>query len=84
MRDLSEQGLTEIGKPKKGETVVVSGAAGATGSVVVQIACVPPPCSVSEQPSLTPTELYRSLILQCADGLQSDRHCWVGRQVSMA
>jgi len=31
-------GLTDIGKPKAGETVVVSGAAGATGSVVVQIA----------------------------------------------
>ncbi|KAI1210131.1 uncharacterized protein F4807DRAFT_423914 [Annulohypoxylon truncatum] len=31
-------GLTEIGKPKAGETVVVSGAAGATGSVVGQIA----------------------------------------------
>ncbi|KAI0886625.1 uncharacterized protein GGS22DRAFT_115765 [Annulohypoxylon maeteangense] len=31
-------GLTDIGKPKAGETVVVSGAAGATGSVVGQIA----------------------------------------------
>ena len=31
-------GLLEIGKPKPGETVVVSGAAGATGSVVGQIA----------------------------------------------
>ncbi|MGQ1911491.1 NADP-dependent oxidoreductase [Marinifilum sp. RC60d5] len=31
-------GLTEIGKPKVGETVVVSGAAGAVGSVVGQIA----------------------------------------------
>lgn len=31
-------GLTDIGKPQAGETVVVSGAAGATGSVVVQIA----------------------------------------------
>ncbi|KAI2463533.1 hypothetical protein F4781DRAFT_437331 [Annulohypoxylon bovei var. microspora] len=31
-------GLKEIGKPKPGETVVVSGAAGATGSVVGQIA----------------------------------------------
>jgi NADPH-dependent curcumin reductase CurA len=31
-------GLTDVGKPKAGETVVVSGAAGATGSVVVQIA----------------------------------------------
>ena len=31
-------GLTEIGKPKKGETVVVSGAAGAVGSIVGQIA----------------------------------------------
>lgn len=30
-------GLTEIGKPKAGETVVVSGAAGAVGSVVGQI-----------------------------------------------
>lgn len=30
-------GLTEIGKPKKGETIVVSGAAGAVGSVVGQI-----------------------------------------------
>jgi len=30
-------GLKEIGKPKAGETLVVSGAAGATGSVVVQI-----------------------------------------------
>jgi hypothetical protein len=30
-------GLTEIGKPKKGETLVVSGAAGAVGSVVGQI-----------------------------------------------
>lgn len=31
-------GLMEIGKPKKGETVVVSAAAGATGSVACQIA----------------------------------------------
>ncbi|APG59905.1 NADP-dependent oxidoreductase [Christiangramia salexigens] len=31
-------GLTEIGKPKKGETIVVSGAAGAVGTVVGQIA----------------------------------------------
>lgn len=31
-------GLTEIGKPHKGETIVVSGAAGAVGSVVGQIA----------------------------------------------
>ena len=31
-------GLTEIGKPQPGETVVVSGAAGATGSVVGQLA----------------------------------------------
>jgi len=31
-------GLLEIGKPKEGETVVVSGAAGATGSLVGQIA----------------------------------------------
>jgi len=31
-------GLLEIGKPKKGETVVVSGAAGAVGMVVGQIA----------------------------------------------
>ena len=30
-------GLTEIGKPHKGETIVVSGAAGAVGSVVGQI-----------------------------------------------
>lgn len=30
-------GLTEIGKPKKGETLMVSGAAGAVGSVVGQI-----------------------------------------------
>jgi NADPH-dependent curcumin reductase CurA len=31
-------GLTEIGKPKAGETVVVSGAAGATGSIAGQLA----------------------------------------------
>jgi NADPH-dependent curcumin reductase CurA len=31
-------GLLEIGKPKEGETVLVSGAAGATGSMVGQIA----------------------------------------------
>nr|WP_152968538.1 NADP-dependent oxidoreductase [Rossellomorea vietnamensis] len=31
-------GLTDIGQPKEGETVVVSGAAGAVGSVVGQIA----------------------------------------------
>jgi NADPH-dependent curcumin reductase len=31
-------GLTDVGKPETGDTVVVSGAAGATGSVVVQIA----------------------------------------------
>ena len=31
-------GLYEIGKPKNGDTIVVSGAAGATGSVVVQLA----------------------------------------------
>ena len=31
-------GLKEIGKPQQGETVVVSGAAGATGSVVGQLA----------------------------------------------
>ncbi len=30
-------GLTKIGKPKKGETILVSGAAGAVGSVVGQI-----------------------------------------------
>ena len=30
-------GLTEIGQPKPGETLVVSGAAGATGSLVVQL-----------------------------------------------
>jgi NADPH-dependent curcumin reductase CurA len=30
-------GLTEIGMPKKGETIVVSGAAGAVGSIVGQI-----------------------------------------------
>jgi hypothetical protein len=30
-------GLTEIGKPKEGETLLVSGAAGAVGSVVGQI-----------------------------------------------
>ena len=30
-------GLTEIGAPKKGETIVVSGAAGAVGSIVGQI-----------------------------------------------
>jgi hypothetical protein len=31
-------GLTEIGKPAAGDTVLVTGAAGATGSVVVQVA----------------------------------------------
>lgn len=31
-------GLTQIGKPQKGETLIVSGAAGAVGSVVGQIA----------------------------------------------
>ena len=31
-------GLLDIGKPKEGETVVISGAAGAVGSVVAQIA----------------------------------------------
>jgi NADPH-dependent curcumin reductase len=31
-------GLTDVGKPVAGETVLVSGAAGATGSVVIQIA----------------------------------------------
>jgi hypothetical protein len=31
-------GLTEIGKPVAGDTVLVTGAAGATGSVVVQVA----------------------------------------------
>lgn len=31
-------GLTDVGKPQAGETVLVSGAAGATGSVVIQIA----------------------------------------------
>jgi hypothetical protein len=30
-------GLTEIGRPREGETLVVSGAAGATGSLVVQL-----------------------------------------------
>jgi NADPH-dependent curcumin reductase CurA len=30
-------GLTDIGKPKAGETIVVSGAAGATGSIVGQL-----------------------------------------------
>jgi len=30
-------GLYDAGKPKKGETVVVSGAAGAVGSIVVQV-----------------------------------------------
>ncbi len=32
------QGLFEIGKPKKGETIVVSGAAGSVGSIVGQLA----------------------------------------------
>jgi len=31
-------GLTDIGKPQPGDTVLVSGAAGATGSVVIQVA----------------------------------------------
>ena len=31
-------GLLDVGQPKEGDTVVVSGAAGATGSVVAQIA----------------------------------------------
>ncbi len=31
-------GLTDLGEPKAGDTVLVSGAAGATGSVVVQVA----------------------------------------------
>lgn len=31
-------GLMDIGQPQKGETVVVSGSAGATGSVAAQIA----------------------------------------------
>ncbi len=31
-------GLTDLGKPQPGDTVLVSGAAGATGSVVVQVA----------------------------------------------
>ncbi len=31
-------GLLDVGQPKEGETVVVSGAAGATGSIVAQIA----------------------------------------------
>lgn len=31
-------GLTDLGQPKPGETVLVSGAAGATGSVVIQLA----------------------------------------------
>ena len=31
-------GLLDLGKPKAGETVLVSGAAGATGSVAAQIA----------------------------------------------
>ncbi len=31
-------GLTDLGQPKPGDTVLVSGAAGATGSVVVQLA----------------------------------------------
>jgi hypothetical protein len=31
-------GLTDIGKPQPGDTVLVTGAAGATGSVVVQVA----------------------------------------------
>jgi len=31
-------GLTDLGKPRSGDTVLVSGAAGATGSVVVQVA----------------------------------------------
>ena len=31
-------GLIDVGKPKAGETILVSGAAGATGSVVGQIA----------------------------------------------
>ena len=33
-------GLLEVGRPKAGETVVVSGAAGATGSIVGQIATI--------------------------------------------
>jgi hypothetical protein len=30
-------GLLEVGKPKEGETCVISGAAGAVGSIVVQV-----------------------------------------------
>ncbi len=30
-------GLMEVGKPKKGEVLLVSSAAGATGSVVIQL-----------------------------------------------
>ncbi len=33
-------GLLDVGRPREGETVLVSGAAGATGSVVGQIACI--------------------------------------------
>ena len=36
-------GLLDIGQPQEGDTVVVSGAAGATGSVVGQIALLPKP-----------------------------------------
>lgn len=37
MRLKSAQGLLDVGKIKAGETLVVSGAAGATGSIVCQI-----------------------------------------------
>ncbi len=35
---ICSQGLLEVGEVKSGQTVVVSGAAGATGSLVCQIA----------------------------------------------
>ena len=35
--DVALQGLLEVGKVKAGETLLVSGAAGATGSIVCQI-----------------------------------------------
>jgi NADPH-dependent curcumin reductase CurA len=53
-------GLVEVGKAQKGQRIVVSGAAGATGSMVVQIAK-----KVSQEPLSTTTDgVFRPILMR--------------------
>ena len=71
-------GFYEIGKPKAGETVLVSGAAGSVGHLVCQ--CAPPLCS---RTCCTAVGNHVVVVLQAGEGhgLPCGRDRWVGRQV---